>query len=187
MFVNTSDDSDIKIAPDFGTGNALSVKNEEETEESVYEYSIHKKNGNMDKAHILGQKLMDSFFECNVPGISETELYNRYFLFTFAADICTEDHCPALLVSQTAFNVFLDNIRSASPDIYERIVKSTPYSLYLLASRKSRYDASEYGKIFAELLELPSDEATIKSIAALYNDYYDLCCRHIKECQFVSA
>ncbi|MFQ9873015.1 MAG: hypothetical protein ACLRVT_08545 [Oscillospiraceae bacterium] len=181
-FCTCSGDEDMKIMPQDG----LPQQDDDSAEDSAEEYVREKDNGNMARAHRLGEVFAGEVLRekgVYTLGLSETEsllmLKHRRILFAFVVDRTLDECSPNSLLAQAALNVFYDAIQKEAPEFYREMNASGAFSLYLLSARGEN-PAVHVGEDFAELCQVP-DQPQIAQMAEHLYDYFVGFCRDALE------
>lgn len=177
-----TDDSDMKIV-----GKKIQPMDESDIEAKLY--SHERENGNLEKAHEIGRFFAEALMETDgfayeKNRASDFEARNRSILFAFTADRVLSTFMPNHIIARSAQNEFFDGIRKKDIGLYESISRSGAFSMYLLCRRRGDGRYTGVGKVYADVLRKPENEATAAFGEELYEKYFDFCIEHIKNIEF---
>lgn len=173
-----TEDNDVKIA-----GAKFAAK-PDDAELSATEFQRQKSNGNIDKAYELGNRLSQILFTtddilavhcCKKYAADKNIRINAQILYVFMAVTVLENSCPDSTTAKTAINYFHKCVKEKSPELYNTILESGAFSLYLLCIRDAKMASNCIGNTFAESCDMENDSAIIKIGDKLYNTYLNIC------------
>lgn len=182
------DDSDMKIV----SGPGLARKNREDAGEvAAQEYVDQKENGNLEKAHLLGKDLFAVFYQPDGPvlnigttSLEEKVRAQRKILFAFAAEAALDAGLHSTVLPQTAMQEFLNQLKQANEELYDKINDPKTFSYYLLYEKES-YKYPSIGHAFALLCEEADNEDLISLGNLLYDEFNRLVLQMIADFSFV--
>lgn len=182
------EDSDMKIA-----GSVPAA--DDDGELAAREFNEQKENGNVTRAHALGERLAALLFATDTilaqnaaPKYAQNEAVrtNARVLFAFMVDILLEHCCPDSVTARTALNDFHQCISKRSEEIYKSIVDSPAFSLYLLCARDEKMSCcSCIGHAFADGCGMEGDISVAMLGDELYGAFYERCAAEISKTDFV--
>lgn len=182
-----SDDSDIKIAGSKMPDNA----NEgfgEDMDEVAQLIMREKQNGNITKAKKLGISFVDTIFSDDVftSGSDDSFFIKQVkMLITFTVDLCMDNGMPNKILSQSAQNIFYEQVRLRDPVFYDEIQTMGAFSMYLLCARSEAANSVAIGEDFAKLCKKENDEECKKLGQKIFEYYLAICREKIKNAGFV--
>lgn len=161
------EDSDIKIFQ-----GKSAKKNTDDSIALIEEMNTQRLNGNIQRAHDLGDGLADRFLnteelrasleeEVGPLNYSEKVIFQIKILVFFTAEYCINRLLPNTLTKSTAINTVYDKIVKNAGDFYEEFSDGVEYSFYYLAVKKDDV-LSAVGKTFAMLCRKENDESFSK-------------------------
>lgn len=175
-------DEDIKI---------MIPKKREEVYEQKDEYITEKANGNIKKAHKLGEILAQKLIikdENDSEIFEETDrasyVRQKRILLVFTIINALNILSPNVLVAKTAAAEFDNQIREKAPEIYDDISEGTAFTLYYLSLRKEDDPVSEIGKSFAYLCGFEDNKIFIQLGEEIYKDFFEVAARQINKTEF---
>ncbi len=185
MLAVAGDDSDMKIVPPSG----MRTPPKDEGELAAMEFVTQKKNGNIQKAYALGDKIAALLFAENGPVLTLCEISDqpeirlqRKVLFSFVTNAVLNAGLPSIL-AETAFQEISSQIRQTDPLLHEQINDSKTLSFYLLCGNgKGQFE--QIGEAFARLCGKKDDQQMIQLGENLFHAYEKLCRQMIEETQF---
>lgn len=122
----------------------------------------YRRNGNMDKATALGEKLAGIVPEEAFPEDSErlknNELMQLRALMSFSAQIALQKYMPHSMLASQAVNAMFMKLSETSPGIFANISDGSSFTFYYLSLRKQENIEEEIGKNYAMLCERTGDE-----------------------------
>ncbi|MDD2956355.1 MAG: hypothetical protein PHD67_08580 [Oscillospiraceae bacterium] len=181
------EDSDIKIAPEFPSRQPKT----DAGEAAAQEFADQKEKGNVEKAYLLATRLAGYLLSssgevaCAVQKSEDPQVVlNRQILFAFAVTSSLEASPTSELITQTAENFFYDSLKTAAPELYEKIILPEAFSLYLLYSRDSGEGGAGLGEPFAKLCGREGDAELTALGNSLYEFFQKVCLEKIAEVRF---
>lgn len=172
------DDSDIKIA-----GKENPEKNSElSVEKEVGELKTQRKNGNLDKARLLGKDIYkkiisqdgeSSFGEDDTA--EDTQLRKeRRQLLVFTAIDTVESKMKSRVLAGIVTNEIYNELKTNVPEFYSDIKESGSFSFYTLCVRRGKDIQDTIGQTFAMLAGKSGDSVTAELGKALYIRFFDV-------------
>ena len=171
------DDSDMKIA---GAEPPLRRADDPDIIADHVEDEIEK--GNIVKARLLGISLSDLFFaEAMADSNRQIEplggdRFRRQLdlLHAYVTKIGLAATAPSVIIADTAFNVFMEEVRAKDEMLYDLICESEAFSLYLLCIRTANKADYTIGGVFARLCDREEDDRLEAFGESEYRRYLDL-------------
>ena len=148
----------------------------------------YRRNGNMDKAAALGEKLAGLMPENVCPEVVSTlknnELFHLRTLIVFTAQIALHKYLPHQMLSSQAVNAMYAKLGETSPGYFANISDGSAFSFYYLAVR-SRCDVVEnIGKNYAMLCDKDDDEYLISLGSRIFSQVDVYICDLIEKAEF---
>ena len=186
-------DNDIKI---YTKGTDLSSTANLST---VFEaINLHRANGNLEKAKLLGQKLATITPESEKSGLSidftnilpqrylsQDIMYQIKVLLIFAAESLLQVEIPVPQLATTAINALYDSLRETSPGFFKNISDGAAFTFYYLAMKKGGNITENIGKAFSMLCSVSKNNAgCIAAGETVWNIAVDLVEKEIKNAGF---
>ncbi len=123
---------------------------------------IYRRNGNMDKATKLGEKLAgivpEEAFPEDSAKLKSNELMQLRALMSFAAQVALQKYMPHTMLATQAVNAMFVRLSETSPGIFSNISDGSSFTFYYLSLRKQENIEEEIGKNYAMLCERAGDE-----------------------------
>lgn len=171
------DDSDMKIAP-----ARPSARHADDSDRVANRMESELEKGNIVKARLLGISLAELFFAQAIAATRDAGVLQALqgdgrsldqldLLHAYATKIGLEASSPSPLVADTAFNVFMEEVRARDAALYNRICESEAFSLYLLCIRTAGRAGYTIGGVFARLCDREEDAALTAFGEAEYRRY----------------
>lgn len=183
METGADDDSDMKIA-----GAPPAPEKPDETEK---ELEMHKKNGNLKKAHALSTELAKKIVDEDggtTFGLDSSESdevrMQRRLLLAFVVDYSIDSNIKGIL-GQVVLNDFYDNLKNTVPDFYEDIRESGSFSYYFLCVRNNGNVEHRIGSSFARLAGCEGDTVMADLGEALYYHFKDIVESTLRQYRFL--
>ena len=186
-------DNDIKI---YTKGTDLSSTANLST---VFEaINLHRANGNLEKAKLLGQKLATITPESEKSGLSidftnilpqrylsQDIMYQIKVLLIFAAESLLQVEIPVPQLATTAINALYDSLRETSPGFFKNISDGAAFTFYYLAMKKGGNITENIGKAFSMLCSVSkNNDGCIAAGETVWNIAVDLIEKEIKNAGF---
>lgn len=186
-------DNDIKI---YTKGTDLSSTANLST---VFEaINLHRANGNLEKAKLLGQKLATITPESEKSGLSidftnilpqrylsQDIMYQIKVLLIFAAESLLQVEIPVPQLATTAINALYDSLRETSPGFFKNISDGAAFTFYYLAMKKGGNITENIGKAFSMLCSVSkNNDGCIAAGETVWNVAVDLVEKEIKNAGF---
>lgn len=186
-------DNDIKI---YTKGTDLSSTANLST---VFEaINLHRANGNLEKAKLLGQKLATITPESEKSGLSidftnilpqrylsQDIMYQIKVLLIFAAESLLQVEIPVPQLATTAINALYDSLRETSPGFFKNISDGAAFTFYYLAMKKGGNITENIGKAFSMLCSVSkNNDGCIAAGETVWNIAVDLVEKEIKNAGF---
>ncbi|MGN1443427.1 MAG: hypothetical protein ACI4XE_06225 [Acutalibacteraceae bacterium] len=187
-------DNDIKI---YTKGTDISSSANLST---VFEaINLHRANGNLEKAKLLGQKLATITPESEKNGLSidfknilpqrylsQDIMYQIKVLLIFAAESLLQVEIPVPQLATTAINALYDSLRETSPGFFKNISDGAAFTFYYLAMKKGGNITENIGKAFSMLCSVSkNNDGCIAAGETVWNIAVDLVEKEIKNAGFV--
>ena len=186
-------DNDIKI---YTKGTDLSSTANLST---VFEaINLHRANGNLEKAKLLGRKLATITPESEKSGLSidfknilpqrylsQDIMYQIKVLLIFAAESLLQVEIPVPQLATTAINALYDSLRETSPGFFKNISDGAAFTFYYLAMKKGGNITENIGKAFSMLCSVSkNNDGCIAAGETVWNIAVDLVEKEIKNAGF---
>ena len=172
-----AEDDDIKIAPD----SFAPRPPREENDRILSAYIEEKRNGNLNKAKILGKRFAQIVSDISFKDFPELKdadgdtLRHAVILNAFTVNSSFENLIPNQISAQVAVNTFLEELEFFHPKLWEDINETGAFSLYLLALRAGEDVKEAVGTRFSELVKNGYDAETAALGSELYERFYRFC------------
>lgn len=170
--LTSDEDRDIKIA-DFSSDKKKIPENLEMDSDRLF---YHKRNGNAEKARLLGSSIVREMIVGDINarlGISDESKYpcqpQIRLLAAFAAVIGLQTQLPDELLAQMALSAFYETIQTSLPAFYEDIEDSASFSFFFLAYRRGGDVERNIGRAFAAVCDADGDEVFAELGETLYS------------------
>jgi hypothetical protein len=123
---------------------------------------IYRRNGNMQKAIDIGEKLAcvtpEEAFPEDTVRLKSKELMQLRALMSFSAQIALQKYMPHSMLATQAVNAMFMKLSETSPGIFANISDGSSFTFYYLSLRKQENIEEEIGKNYAMLCERVGDE-----------------------------
>ncbi len=186
-------DNDIKI---YTKGADISSANLSTVFEAI---NLHRGNGNLEKAKLLGQRLSTITPESEKNGLSidfknilpqrflsQDIMYQIKVLLIFAAESLLQVEIPVPQLATTAINALYDSLRETSPGFFKNISDGAAFTFYYLAMKKGGNITENIGKAFSMLCSVSkNNDGCIAAGETVWNIAVDLVEKEIKNAGFV--
>lgn len=186
-------DNDIKI---YTKGADISSANLSTVFEAI---NLHRANGNLEKAKLLGQRLSTITPESEKNGLSidfknilpqrflsQDIMYQIKVLLIFAAESLLQVEIPVPQLATTAINALYDSLRETSPGFFKNISDGAAFTFYYLAMKKGGNITENIGKAFSMLCSVSkNNDGCIAAGETVWNIAVDLVEKEIKNAGFV--
>ena len=186
-------DNDIKI---YTKGADISSANLSTVFEAI---NLHRGNGNLEKAKLLGQRLSTITPESEKNGLSidfknilpqrflsQDIMYQIKVLLIFAAESLLQVEIPVPQLATTAINALYDSLRETSPGFFKNISDGAAFTFYYLAMKKGGNITENIGKAFSMLCSVSkNNDGCIAAGETVGNIAVDLVEKEIKNAGFV--
>ena len=186
-------DNDIKI---YTKGADISSANLSTVFEAI---NLHRGNGNLEKAKLLGQRLSTITPESEKNGLSidfknilpqrflsQDIMYQIKVLLIFAAESLLQVEIPVPQLATTAINALYDSLRETSPGFFKNISDGAAFTFYYLAMKKGGNITENIGKAFSMLCSVSkNNDGCIAAGESVWNIAVDLVEKEINNAGFV--
>ena len=186
-------DNDIKI---YTKGADISSANLSTVFEAI---NLHRANGNLEKAKLLGQRLSTITPESEKNGLSidfknilpqrflsQDIMYQIKVLLIFAAESLLQVEIPVPQLATTAINALYDSLRETSPGFFKNISDGAAFTFYYLAMKKGGNITENIGKAFSMLCSVSkNNDGCIAAGETVWTIAVDLVEKEIKNAGFV--
>ena len=186
-------DNDIKI---YTKGADISSANLSTVFEAI---NLHRANGNLEKAKLLGQRLSTITPESEKNGLSidfknilpqrflsQDIMYQIKVLLIFAAESLLQVEIPVPQLATTAINALYDSLRETSPGFFKNISDGAAFTFYYLAMKKGGNITENIGKAFSMLCSVSkNNDGCIAAGETVWNIAVDLVEKENKNAGFV--
>ncbi len=137
-----------------------------EGEKAAREYRRQQENGNLERAHRLGEALYRLFLAMPVKGEYAAQ---QWVLLSFLAENELEQQVENTLLSQSAQSRFAELLEQQSPELARTVHDARAFTLYTL--NETRRSPRSEGEIFAKLCGQPENEEVIALGERLAEDF----------------
>ena len=137
-----------------------------EGEKAAREYRRQQENGNLERAHRLGEALCSLFLAMPVEGDYAAQ---QWVLLSFLAENELEQQVENTLLSQSAQSRFAELLEQRSPELAHTVHDARAFTLYTL--NETRRTPRSEGEIFAKLCGQPENEEVIALGERLAEDF----------------
>lgn len=127
-----------------------------EGEKAAREYRRLQENGNLERAHRLGEALYRLFLAMPVQGDYAAQ---QWVLLSFLVENELEQQVENTLLSQSVQSRFAELLEQQSPELAHTVHDARAFTLYTL--NETRRSPRSEGEIFAKLCEQPENEEVI--------------------------
>ena len=139
-----------------------------EGEKAAREYRRQQENGNLERAHRLGETLCGIFLAMPVGGEYAAQ---QWVLLSFLAENELEHQVGNSIISQSAHSRFAELLEQQSPELARTVHDARAFTLYTL--NETRRTPRSEGEIFARLCGCPEQEEVIELGERLSQDFTD--------------
>ena len=160
--------------------------------------NLHRANGNLEKAKLLGQKLATITPESEKSGLSidftnilpqrylsQDIMYQIKVLLIFAAESLLQVEIPVPQLATTAINALYDSLSETSPGFFKNISDGAAFTFYYLAMKKGGNITENIGKAFSMLCSVSkNNDGCIAAGETVWNIAVDLVEKEIKNAGF---
>ena len=148
----------------------------------------YRRNGNMNKAAALGERLAGLMPEKECPEeavkLKNNELFHLRTLMIFTAQLALHKYLPHQMLASQAVNAMYARLGEDSPGYFENISDGSAFSFYYLAVRSSNDAVEGIGKNYAKLCDR-DDDARLTALASRIFRQIDVAvCDMIDEAEF---
>lgn len=141
-------------------------------EVAAEEFVSHRENGNLDKTRQLGELLAETLVG-DARRICEEDCYRqKLVLLSFLAVDELEGKLPNLILQKSAKSAMLARLEDVSPEVYDIVIDSTAFTMYILNDRQR--DGDSTGQVLAQLCDRDDDEVLIARGDELEAEYRKL-------------
>lgn len=151
-----------------------------EDERAAEEYRRQSENGNLERAHRLGQRVCSRFLEMPVAGEYAGQ---QWVLLSYLAQSLLEQELPHPLWQDSAKSEFSKMLDISAPELARTIHDSRAFTLYVL--NENRLCSRSEGTVFAGLCERSGDAALIACGDRLAQDFTKAVREEIAQVHFV--
>ena len=180
-------DEDIKIAE--GPFKRPAAK-QDMAEQAARDFLEQKQNGNIDKAHRLGEAFALALWELAQDlimgdhGLSQQEIHHRLLLCSYSVNRVIAELSPNTMVAQTALSRFYAKVEEYSEMLHRHVSDTAAFSLYILSGRTNG-SAAEIGRIYARLAGYEGNPLKIEQGGDIYSAFYKSCSLLLDEVEYV--
>lgn len=186
MLVQVEGDEDMKILSD---SSYKSCTVPDTNEDEISQYFWHKRNGNIDVAKYLGERLSSVVLEykirehldlwTNLPSDIPVAILEEQaqMMYVYVAETMAKENSPDSIICQMIISSLNDGISDRIPNFYSKMADCRAYTLYkLCGSRKDKSNCVHYiGETYAQMLGLKDNESLCKIGELLYNSVQRKC------------
>ena len=137
-----------------------------EGEKAAMEYRRQLENGNLQRAHRLGEALCSLFLGMPVAGEFAAQ---QWVLLSFLAENELEHQVGNSIISQSAHSRFAEQLEQQAPELARTVHDARAFTMYTL--NETRRTPRSEGEIFAKLCGQPENEAVIALGERLAEDF----------------
>ncbi len=176
-------DDDIKIFHPKKTGGAISdlAVIAELTDK-------YRRNGNMDKATLLGEKLAmlkpEDFYPEDCAKLKTNEVRQLRSLMVFVFQISIQKYLPHSMLASQAVNAMYAKLSNEAAGFFSDISDGSSFTFYFLTVRKNSDVEEGIGKNFAMLCDRDGDEFYINLAIKTLEEMDMQVCKLIDETEF---
>ena len=176
-----------KIDGETAASNGAGV---DQSELSAEIYLMHKENGNVQKARLLGEKLAEMVVQ-DLPKIEDNSedwvlIDHLKLLYIFVAEQIIREN-PEAILAQISLSAFREAIEKAVPGAYSAISGCSADTFYKLAYYQNEPDevARNMGSTMAQLCGKANDWKVITIAEHLFTVFQKRCQQECKKTEFV--
>ena len=148
----------------------------------------YRRNGNMDKATALGEKLAgivpEEAFPEDSARLKNNELMQLRALMSFSAQIALQKYMPHSMLASQAVNAMFMKLSEISQGVFSNISDGSSFTFYYLSVRKQDNIEEEIGKNYAMLCDRAGDERFINLGMKAYAETDMYVCKVIDRAEF---
>lgn len=179
-----AEDRDIKI---YVGGNRSESNDIQRISEDI---DRNKRNGNNDKAKILGRRLAKIRPDCaklnlDIGKLPAAELYCVRVLLTFTAEYAVRKYISSDTLADAVSTSMYDYLKTEESGYYANISDGSAFTFYLLALKKSGNIERNIGEQFALRCGISNDEY-VNFGAEIFSKALDFFSKIIEETDFVT-
>ena len=149
---------------------------------------IYRRNGNMQKAIDIGEKLAcvtpEEAFPEDTVRLNNKELMQLRALMSFAAQIALQKYMPHSMLASQAVNAMFMKLSEISQGVFSNISDGSSFTFYYLSVRKQDNIEEEIGKNYAMLCDRAGDERFINLGTKAYAETDMYVCKVIDRAEF---
>lgn len=149
----------------------------------------YRRNGNMQKAADIGEKLAgiipEEAFPEDTARLNNKELMQLRALMSFAAQIALQKYMPHSMLASQAVNSMFTKLSETSPGVFSNISDGSSFTFYYLSVRKQEDIEEEIGKNYAMLCDRAGDERFINLGSKVYAETDMYVCKVIDRAELV--
>lgn len=156
------------------------------------EYEKEKKNGNINRAKSLGEKIAEDFVRnCRKENFSVSEeegpllIQQRILLLSFTVMAGLEQFCPNMTLANTARSAFFDTLSTLDTELFDKSSDTGAFSFYYLSFRRGNEIERRVGQTFAMLCLHDGDPIYQELGEALYCWFFSNVENQVKNAGFV--
>ena len=148
----------------------------------------YRRNGNMDKATALGEKLAgivpEEAFPEDTVRLKSNELMQLRALMSFSAQIALQKYMPHSMLATQAVNAMYAKLSSEAAGFFADISDGSSFTFYFLSVRKNNNVPERIGKNFAMLCDRDDDEYYVNLGIKTLEEMDMYVCKLIDETEF---
>lgn len=148
----------------------------------------YRRNGNMNKAALLGERLAGLMPETVCPEevdrLKNNELFHLRTLMVFTAQLALHKYLPHQMLASQAVNALYAKLNETSPGYFANISDGSAFSFYYLAVRNKGEVVENIGKNFAKLCDRDDDIRLISLASRIFTRTDIAVCDMIEEAEF---
>ena len=152
-----------------------------EGEKAAREYRRQQQNGNLERAHRLGETLCRLFMAMPVQGEYTAQ---QWVLLSFLVENELAQQVESPLLEQSAHSRFAEQLEQQAPELARTVHDARAFTMYTL--NETRRTPRSEGEMFAKLCGQPENEAVIALGERLAEDFSAQITAAVADADFVT-
>lgn len=148
----------------------------------------YRRNGNMDKATLLGEKLAvlkpEGFYPAECAKLKTNEVRQLRSLMVFVFQISLQKYMPHSMLASQAVNAMYAKLSNEAAGFFADISDGSSFTFYFLSVRKNDDVEERIGKNFAMLCDRDDDEYYVNLGIRTLEEMDMYVCKLIDETEF---
>ena len=148
----------------------------------------YRRNGNMDKATLLGEKLAllkpEDFYPADCAKLKTNEVRQLRSLMVFVFQISLQKYMPHSMLASQSVNAMYAKLSDEAAGFFADISDGSSFTFYFLSVRKNNNVEERIGKNFAMLCDRDNDEYYINLGIKTLEEMDMHVCKLIDEAEF---